>query len=510
MWHFAFNNTDANTFVLSSTSTEFIYGQIFLSDTEKHGCAIRLIKDTTTLTNGQSGTYTGNDGKVYRTICIGTQEWVADNLAETKYRNGDWIAGYDAGVYTPISNGDWAAKTTGAMCAYNDDWDNVAITTRVEYPANTGLYSIQVKNDTTGIIIANWASISAVQPFVLSNIPYGTYTVAEIWMFALRTDNVTPSTFTISASNPQQVVEIENEIFFGSVTITKSITDITEDETYFDITLTDGGAVELTGQVRLGEPLTFEDLPLGTYDITEAAEEGYTLTSITPSTVTFDIDNLHEDVAIVNSKDIALTPIKYGALYNWYAATDARKITSSDDWIVPTGANYSTLFNFLNPDADLKLCEAGGTYWIGTNNSTNSANFNARGSGVRRYNDFAFYGIGTIGLYRKSDNNYAVIIDPSQASSSTYYESKSGMAIRLLYTGAGTPTSYTGNDGKVYPVVLIGTQYWIAANLSETKYRNGDWISGYDLGVYTPIANATWATLTTGAMCAYNDDWNNV
>jgi uncharacterized protein (TIGR02145 family) len=51
------------------------------------GLSVRFVKTSTTLTDGQSGTYTGNDGKVYRTICIGTQEWLADNLNETKYRN---------------------------------------------------------------------------------------------------------------------------------------------------------------------------------------------------------------------------------------------------------------------------------------------------------------------------------------------------------------------------------------------------------------------------------------
>jgi len=49
------------------------------------------------------------DGNEYKTITIGTQIWMAENLKTTKYRNGD-----------PISNvtGDaaWAALTTGAYC----------------------------------------------------------------------------------------------------------------------------------------------------------------------------------------------------------------------------------------------------------------------------------------------------------------------------------------------------------------------------------------------------------
>jgi uncharacterized protein (TIGR02145 family) len=86
-------------------------------DRRASGMNLRLIKTTTTLSNGQTGTYTGNDGKVYRTICIGTQEWLADNLCETKYRNGDDIP-------EVTDNTEWAALTTGALCAYDNDWDN--------------------------------------------------------------------------------------------------------------------------------------------------------------------------------------------------------------------------------------------------------------------------------------------------------------------------------------------------------------------------------------------------
>lgn len=83
-----------------------------------YGHSVRVVKDTTTLTHGQTGTYTGNDGKIYRTICIGTQEWLADNLCETLYRNGDLIP-------EVTDDAAWAGLSTGALCAYDNDWGNV-------------------------------------------------------------------------------------------------------------------------------------------------------------------------------------------------------------------------------------------------------------------------------------------------------------------------------------------------------------------------------------------------
>lgn len=82
------------------------------------GFSIRLMRDNSPLSNGVAGKYIGNDGMVYPTITIGTQEWTSVNLAETKYRNGDSIE-----VITDDEL--WIAATSGAMCAYDNDIKNV-------------------------------------------------------------------------------------------------------------------------------------------------------------------------------------------------------------------------------------------------------------------------------------------------------------------------------------------------------------------------------------------------
>jgi len=61
----------------------------------------------------------GNDGKVYKTVKIGNQVWLAENLRETQYRNGDVIPNV-------TDNIKWAHYPTGALCVYDNKISNAA------------------------------------------------------------------------------------------------------------------------------------------------------------------------------------------------------------------------------------------------------------------------------------------------------------------------------------------------------------------------------------------------
>ena len=103
-----------NSYLDTDTGTDVHRHSPLNTDASKRmGFTVRLIKNSTTLTNGQRGNYTGNDGKVYPTICIGTQEWLADNLKETKFNTGADISYINAAL--------WGIDNTPARCAY---WDN--------------------------------------------------------------------------------------------------------------------------------------------------------------------------------------------------------------------------------------------------------------------------------------------------------------------------------------------------------------------------------------------------
>jgi uncharacterized protein (TIGR02145 family) len=63
------------------------------------------------------GSMTDQEGNVYKTIVIGTQEWMAENLNTSIYRNGDAIP-------TGLSNAEWENTINtqqGAWAYYNND-----------------------------------------------------------------------------------------------------------------------------------------------------------------------------------------------------------------------------------------------------------------------------------------------------------------------------------------------------------------------------------------------------
>lgn len=79
---------------------------------------LSAIDSITFVVEGETGTVTDIDGNVYKTVKIGEQWWMAENLKVTHYRNGDAIPNV-------TDNNQWDFINTGAWCAWNNDDGNI-------------------------------------------------------------------------------------------------------------------------------------------------------------------------------------------------------------------------------------------------------------------------------------------------------------------------------------------------------------------------------------------------
>ena len=211
-----------------------------------------------------------------------------------------------------------------------------------------------------------------------------------------------------------------------------------------------------------------------------------------------------------------------GALYNFPVTQEARKISSSDDWEVISKAQWEGLLNRVDvyniiesnwPLASYKLKQAGTIRWDFPNDAIDDFGFSAIGSGERDYGIGDFGGIKSFFTFWLNDefnlsNAYHAYLENGTTQDIWAYNKKTGKSIRLCNPSTMNPNGYIGtytqNNGEIISTIVINDVEW-TMNLNETKYRNGDWIHGFDGGVYTPISNDDWAALTTEAMCYYND-----
>ncbi len=104
-------------------------------------------------TNGMlHGTVSDMDGHTYRTVVIGTQEWMAENLRSSKYLNGDIISKVADSTL-------WANANFGAYCWYVND------STANEQPYGK-LYNWYAVNDGRSICPSGW-HIPAIAEFTV-------------------------------------------------------------------------------------------------------------------------------------------------------------------------------------------------------------------------------------------------------------------------------------------------------------------------------------------------------
>ncbi len=83
------------------------------------------------LTGIQAQTVKDIDGNVYKSITVGTQVWIVENLKTTKYNDG-------LSIPLVIDNKAWKALNTSAYCWYNND----EITYKNKYGALYNWYTV--------------------------------------------------------------------------------------------------------------------------------------------------------------------------------------------------------------------------------------------------------------------------------------------------------------------------------------------------------------------------------
>lgn len=217
-----------------------------------------------------------------------------------------------------------------------------------------------------------------------------------------------------------------------------------------------------------------------------------------------------------------ITTIYYGFLYNWPIVIDSKKITSSDDWIVLSWDSYNSIQTYLGGASVTggKLKEIGIDHWNTPNTgATNETLFNGRGSGWRNASSGGIFSDinNTMKIWLSSPHSpnewgaLSLSYNSSNASLSAGTSSmtkKYGYGIRLMKSSTtltnGQTGTYIGNNGVVYNTIAIGSPAIevLSENLIETKFRTGD-----DIPEVTD--NTTWAGLTTGARCSYDNTQSN-
>jgi len=289
-----------------------------------------------------------------------------------------------------------------------------------------------------------------------------------------------------------------------------SIRLIKDDDTLANYVGNDGktyNAVKINNQVWMAENLAETEFANG--DKIPVVEDATTWIGLLTGGMCA-YDNDYTNVGCGETEP-ELTEVKYGYLYNWYAATDARNIAASG-WHVPDRDEFKTMVDYIggNNSSD-KLRETGTVYWIAENGATNEYRFNARGTSNRvdtgTFNTGGIRYSFVVWTSTSYDTYDAYVLNVNYVQEIIHHYNvvnykKGGNSIRLIKDD-DTLANYVGNDGKSYQTVKIGNQVWLAENLAETKYRDGSFISIVE-------DNTVWAGLTTGAMCAYNNDLDNV
>jgi len=506
------------------TSATTYYATLHINNNSAESVKDVTLTGSGTENGSEADSITDIDGNTYKTVQIGNQWWMAENLQVTHYRNGEAIANvtdYRA----------WTNLITGAFCNYNNNEANVATYGR--------LYNWYAVNDIRNISPAGWHVPSDEEWKQLEIFLGMSQSVADGSGFRGITEGgkmkesgtshwLSPNTGANNSSSFTALPggfrdENGNYQDLGShANFWSSTEDYSDDDnndawyrylTYGYANICRENYYKRNGfSVRCVRSEGPENAPpFASFNVVPSSGPISTQFQFDASGSTDKEDptsslQIRWDWENDGTWDTSYSTTKTATHSYATAGTYTIKLEVKD-----TGSLTTTTTRQLVVTADNTPPTA--SFSISPSTGTTATNFQFDASGCTDAQDITNslqvrWDWTSDGSW---DTNYTTTKTATHqfGSAGTYIvtlqvKDTGGLTNTTTKTVEVTNTIYeTGTlidiDGNVYQTIKIGNQWWMAENLKVTHYRNGDAIPNY-------IDYGLWASPTSGAYCNFNND----
>ncbi|MFN5370728.1 MAG: fibrobacter succinogenes major paralogous domain-containing protein [Bacteroidia bacterium] len=391
------------------------------------------------------GTLTDQQGNVYKTIVIGNQEWMAENLRTSVYRNGESIANV-------TDNSQWAGLTTGAWCYF----ENNSI---YECPYGK-LYNWFTISDPRGVCPTGWHIPTDGEWTQLTNFLGGEETAGSK-MKSIGTDYwLSPNT---GALNESGFSGLPGNYRYSNGEFQSTNPGENDFAAFWSLT-------ELQSIAAWGRYLYYSSGGINRGSASK--EEGHSIRCIKDANPPQGyIIGLNCDMA-VNSGTLSL-------------GIEANNVSSSIPYSFGNGGEHGGWFTTST-----------GVYGLTASLSIGSFN---EGSGTLEFiinGTPDNFGEATFEL---NIGGQTCTLTRIVEGGSQNYSSEHTCGATNIHNPEKTYGSMTDQQGNVYKTIVIGNQEWMAENLKTTIYRNGNEIANI-------TDDSQWQSLSSGAWCDFNND----
>lgn len=445
------------------------------------------------------------DGQVYKTVVIGTQTWMAEDLNyhDSRFSSKDslvgsytWAEAVDsAGLF---SLGALNCKGTGVdeRCAMPDNVRGICpegwhIPSRKEWNEllsllSRGRYDGTKEASIEGELLKTFQS------------------TCNLYGFSLRGVFWLPHSYFVF----QKTRFVGENFYFG----------VNENEVFFSCELLYGFSDPQYGKIRClqDDDVTTDSISNVTTGTMTDSRDGRSYKTVTIGSQTWMAENLNyeTDSSYCYDADTA-NCTKYGRLYTRAASENV----CPRGWHLPTLEEWKTLFIEVGDSTNAGSILKSTTGWETTSGGPGGCStkgdafaFAVRPAGYMA-DDGSFHDAGSRAWLWSSIDVYGIELDCDYSGVFLWNWKDAGASVRCIQgdekmaspsRSMATGTMTDSRDGQTYKTVTIGTQTWMAENLDYETYKSRYYSVSYDSTDTKYGRFYTWIEATT----ACPNDWH--